>query len=211
MDYLASQDDLVAVVAGDQNVLAKLLVEFAPQLSRRIEQKLQFNPFADFGAEDVLQEVFVDVVRSIGAFRGDTHEQFRGWLCTIADHRLAAVMRDRSTKKRGGRKVAVGPVSQSESGSFKAVVELLADTHRSTASVCAYRDELVEHMRQAIAELPSDQRHAVATHFLEQRSVESTAEKLEKTPAAVRGLIHRAKKAMQDALGNSSRWFSRKG
>ena len=72
------------------------------------------------------------------------------------------------------------------------------------------RDEAVRAVQVAVAVLPSDQRAAVALHHLQGQSVEATAAKLCRSPAAVRGLLQRARKSLRELLGRSSRWFERK-
>jgi len=61
-----------------------------------------------------------------------------------------------------------------------------------------------------IAALPSDQRDAIRTHLLEYKTLAETAAAMDRTPGAVRALIHRGKRQLRQFLGHSSRWLSKK-
>ena len=120
------------------------------------------------------------------------------------------MLRNHRTQKRGGRAVPIRAMGGATNDLFRAAVELLVDEQATTASHALHRDDLVASMQRAIDGLPSEQRQAVVTRFIEECSLESTAGRMNKSPAAVRGLIHRAKRSMQAVLGRSSRWFYRK-
>jgi RNA polymerase sigma-70 factor (ECF subfamily) len=89
------------------------------------------------------------------------------------------------------------------------LAELLSD-HGETPSRPLVRDEIVTAVHVALASLPADQRDAVQLRFLDGKSVEETATALQRTPAAVRGMLYRAKQSMRQVLGRSSRWFGKK-
>jgi len=85
-------DDLLArVAAGDDTALRELFGRHAPWLAVRLRAVL---PAAD--VEDVLQETFLEVVKSIGQYRGEGH--LWGWVRQIASSK--ALMRLRAEKLR---------------------------------------------------------------------------------------------------------------
>lgn len=199
-----------AAVSGNRDALAQLLVAHGGPLSRRLAARLELNPFADFAVEDVLQEVFLDVFRGIGTFRFDQGTSFRAWLNTIADNRLASMIRHRCRSKRGGRHQVHSADASRLRSSISLLVRCLADEHGETGSEHAARGEMLQALREGLAELPHDQRAAVEAHYLDHRSVDATAAELEVTQGAIRGLLYRAKQSLRTALGKSSRWFYRK-
>ncbi len=87
---------------------------------------------------------------------------------------------------------------------------MLSDRRGSTASQRVARDELVRAVQVGIASLPDDQRKAIQERFIEQRSLESTADAMCRTVSAVRGLLHRGKASLKDVLGSAVSWFDRK-
>jgi RNA polymerase sigma-70 factor (ECF subfamily) len=88
-------------------------------------------------------------------------------------------------------------------------VELLSD-HCPSPSKQVAAAEAVRAVQVGVATLPHDQRDAVVLRYFRGLSVDETAAKMRRTPGAVRGLVDRAKQSLRCALGNSSRWFSRK-
>jgi DNA-directed RNA polymerase specialized sigma24 family protein len=50
----------------------------------------------------------------------------------------------------------------------------------------------------------------VLTRYVEGKSLAETATAMRRSPAAVRGLVDRAKQSLRKALGRSSRWFAKK-
>lgn len=207
-DAYSAENDLQAVVAGDRQAFARLLVEHGDRLARRIDSRLQLNPFADFSADDVLQEAYIDAFRNIESFDLAKADAFAAWLTKIADNRLVSMLRERQRQKRGGNarraNVDVWRSSAAE------LVALLEDEGGCTPSENAARDEAAAAVHAQFEQLPEDQSHALRAYYLVGHSTESTAELMGKTNGAVRGLIHRAKQSMRVALGNSSRWFLKK-
>ena len=59
-------------------------------------------------------------------------------------------------------------------------------------------------IQNAIAELPDEYRRAVQLMLLECKSLEETAQIMNRGPRAVQGLIDRAKKKMRAVLGRLS-------
>ncbi|HET6953421.1 MAG TPA: RNA polymerase sigma factor [Acidimicrobiales bacterium] len=72
---------LVAAVEGEQRALAEIFRAYQPRLLRYL--RAQEPGMAD----DLAAEVWLAVARGLGRFRGD-EAGFRGWLFTIARHRL---------------------------------------------------------------------------------------------------------------------------
>ena len=68
--------------------------------------------------------------------------------------------------------------------------------------------EAVGAIRVGIAGLPDDQREAIRLHVLEGRSLAETAAAMNRSPGAVRALIHRGKQQLRDGLGRASVWLS---
>lgn len=202
------EEDMALAVLGDRDAAARLLILQSGRLARRIDGRLRLNPFAGFSSEDVLQEVYIDVFRSIQSFEGCQIAQFRAWLNRVTDTRLATMLRESGTKKRGGafRRVDAGQI-----GSHQGCIDLvneLSDRDRNTASQLVSAAEIASAVHVSLATLPDEQRAAVKLRYIEQRSLESTASVMQKSNDAVRGLVYRAKQSLRDVLGRSTRWFN---
>jgi len=210
----ACAPDLTAALTGDRDAIGRVLLLHGDQLARRIACRLELNPFVDFSAEDVLQEVFIDAFLGINTFDPERGASFATWLNRLADNRMVSMLRERGRQKRGGKARKVGDNHACRNDAWRSsaaqLVDLLADDCGESPSKDVVRGEMACAVLESVAELPQDQRQAIEMRYLEQRSLESTAEAMTKTNGATRGLLHRAKQSMRSALGTSSRWFMRK-
>ncbi len=193
-------------VSGDHGATAELLVRHSGRLARRLRTRLELNPFADFSAEDVLQEVFVDVFQGIGTFRPEDGTPFHAWLNRVVDNRLGKFLRDRSRIKRGGGAWR----ADAPHGSVIRLINDLNDPNAKTASERFAASEAKQAITLCVASLPDAQREAVQRFYLQQQDLAETAQAMGISRDAARGLIYRAKQSLRDMMGGSSRWFRKK-
>jgi RNA polymerase sigma-70 factor (ECF subfamily) len=117
-------------------------------------------------SEDVLSDVFVDVMRGLEGFRGD-RDALRRWIFTIAHHRVVDEHRRTSRRRRFLRSVPT-------EASF---------TH----------DEPVDPaLIAALDALTPDQREVIVLRFVADLSLETVAALTKRAPGAVKSLQHRA-------------------
>jgi RNA polymerase sigma-70 factor, ECF subfamily len=208
----ANQNDMELVsqaISGDRPALERLLLDRCDRLSRHIERKLPVSVRGMLGVEDVLQETFAQVFRDIGRFEPRSSDSFSAWVRTIADHRLQDCLRELKRKKRGGDRRRIQKATDPEASSVADLVEVLfADGRTASQSVAGH--EAVRAVQVAIAGLSDDYRQAIRLRYLEGKSLAETAEVMDRTPGAVRGLLDRAKGKMREALGRASLYFSTK-
>ena len=133
-------------------------------------------------AEEVAQDVFVRVHRSIGGFRGDA--KLSTWLYAITSrlclNRLASPER---------RLTSMGD---------EAVLELRDE--RPDATAMLERREREAALGRAIAELPDDRRIVVVLRDLEGLTYEEIAETLGLEMGTVRSRLHRARTELREKL-----------
>jgi RNA polymerase sigma-70 factor (ECF subfamily) len=128
-------------------------------------------------AEDLLGEIFLQVVRDLSLFRGDDAD-LRRWVFTIAHHRIVDA----------GRRASRRPVLAGD-----AVPERPAP-----AAPDSFDPELV----RALDRLTADQREVVALRFIADLSIGTVASMTGRTPNAVKALQHRALEALARELGD---------
>jgi len=193
---------------GDREALQQVLCEHFDRLRQHIEFRVGRGQ-VDLSTDDVLQETFIQAVRDIGQCQAATQVSFFAWLKGVADNRVRDALKKTATKKRGGDRRQIRAIKIADVSSLKPLVELLAES-LDTPSVDAAGDEAVKAVQVALSSIPDDQREAILLRHIQGLPLDQVASGLGKTPAAVRGLIHRGKQALREALGNSSRWFSKK-
>jgi RNA polymerase sigma-70 factor (ECF subfamily) len=69
------------------------------------------------------------------------------------------------------------------------------------------RAEAAVNLAHAIDELPEDQRVAVRMRHLDGLGIDQIAEKMDKTPAAIAGLIRRGLQSLRERLAGGSTWL----
>ena len=133
-------------------------------------------------AEDLTQEVFLQVFRKLGSFRGDS--QFTTWL-----HRLTVNQVLMHFRKRG-----VKLEHTSEEGDFTNVVETPLQSTRRISMV----DRLA--LEKAIAELPPGYRTVFALHDIEGYEHEEIAGMLGVSIGTSKSQLHKARMRLRQLL-----------
>jgi RNA polymerase sigma-70 factor (ECF subfamily) len=159
-------DALGAARQGDERALAALWRELQPALLRYLRAA---EPGA---AEDIASDTWLEVTRRLDRFSGD-ERAFRGWLFTIARHRLI------DTRRRAARH-RTAPVAwlPDRPGESDPAADVLVDLS-TQASL------------RLVSELPPEQAEAVLLRVMAGLSTGRVAEIMGKEPGNVRVLSHR--------------------
>jgi RNA polymerase sigma-70 factor, ECF subfamily len=208
MSEVTTQNALIsAAVSGDTAALEQLLLGHFPTVERHIEPRIPSEVRRHLGAEDVLQEVFVQAFRDIGKCNCENDVSFLAWLKAIADHRLADAIKHLGRLKRGGDRHQLSRANLPEMSTYATLIDVVYhDSHLPDDS--AVRREMERAMQVALASLPETQRDAIRAHYLFNKDVALIAKETGRTTGAIRGLIDRGKKKLAEAMGRSSQWFS---
>ncbi|MDP2336832.1 MAG: RNA polymerase sigma factor [Bacteroidota bacterium] len=142
-------------------------------------------------AEDLTQDVFLEVFRTAENFRGES--QLSTWLYRIATNRSLNFIRNNKRK-----------------GFFQSIEEAFAGGRNRSKEISNYQadqpDQKItgqqrkEMLHQAIDKLPEKQRVAFILNKYEELPYQQIAEIMEISLASVESLIHRAKKNLQNQL-----------
>jgi RNA polymerase sigma-70 factor (ECF subfamily) len=141
---------------------------------------------------DVVQMTLLKAHQNLDRFLGKDAE-LAGWLRRILANTLADAARE-----YGGGKRNVALERSLDDSSARLEAFLKADA--SSPSASAMRQEQLLHLARALATLPDDQRTVVEMHHLQDLSVRDVAQCLDRTEAAVAGLLRRGLKALRDRL-----------
>ena len=140
-------------------------------------------------AEDVAQEVFIQVYRSIHSFKGEA--KLSTWLYRIATTRALDLLRNRKSKKRAG-------IIQRLFGDGNEPIFEIPDFHHP--GVALDRKENAAKLFRAISQLPENQKIAFTLHKLEDLSYQEVSEVMSTSVPAVESLLHRAKQNLKKIL-----------
>ncbi len=140
-------------------------------------------------AEDVAQEVFIQVFRSIHSFKAES--KLSTWIYRITTTRALDHLRSRKSKKRFG-------LIQRLFGDGNKPLHELPDFHHP--GVTLDRKENAARLFRAIDRLPENQKTAFILHKLEDLSYIEISAVMQISLSAVESLMHRAKQNLRKML-----------
>jgi RNA polymerase sigma-70 factor (ECF subfamily) len=141
-------------------------------------------------AEDLAQEVFVEVYRSLEKFREES--KLSTWIYRIAVSKSLDHLRRQKRKKRfSSLKRIIGIDDPADS--------IPAADHDNPADILAGNERLMT-LQEALDSLPDNQKTAFLLSKYDGYSNQEIADILQTTIPAVESLIHRAKKNLQSRL-----------
>lgn len=159
-------------------------------LYRRYVDRVYGYAFYQLGdhhdAEDATERTFMAALRGLPEFE-DRGSTFRAWLFRIAHNTVANAHRSRSRRR-------AEPLPES----FERPAP-----NADPAGLVALADELHE-VRRAIAEMPDDRRQVILLRFVDGLSTAEVADVLDRSPGAVRVLLHRSLRDLAQRLGRSA-------
>jgi RNA polymerase sigma-70 factor, ECF subfamily len=195
-----TQAELVAKVrSGDTNALAEYLTLRNRHLLAFIERQLGPALRRKLEPEDILQEVSIEAVRSLGSFDLSERDPF-SWLCQLAERRIIDAHRRffEAQKRDAGREASMG--SPGGDSQHAAIVDMLAAS-MTTASQAFSRNLREVKLFEALQKLPEDQREALRLRYVEAMPSKEIAERLGKSDGAIRVMLTRSLGKLQELLG----------
>ncbi len=142
-------------------------------------------------AEDLAQEVFIQVFQSIGDFRQES--SLSTWIYRIAVTKSLELKRKRNRKKRMAYFKSLLNLQQNPD-------ELEDQQFFNHPGIEAENSERTRILFESIESLPKNQRIAFTLNKIEHLSYKEVAQIMETSLSAVESLIHRARKNLQDKL-----------
>jgi RNA polymerase sigma-70 factor (ECF subfamily) len=184
----------------DADALAEFLQSHRPQLMAFIERQLGTALRRKVEPDDVFQEASAEAVRALSITDLGDREPF-SWLCQIAERRIIDLHRRffDAQKRDAGREVALG-AGGSETGQVGLINMLVASM--TTPSKAFSRNARELRLQEALAKLPDQQREALRLRYVESLPSKEIAEKIGKSDAAVRVMLTRSIKKLQELLGD---------
>jgi len=141
-------------------------------------------------AEDIAQEVFVQVYQSISTFKGES--KFSTWLYRIT---IAKAL-DHERRKKRKKRFAIVKKLFGDSGEEIVVPDF------EHPGVAFDKKESAAVLLKAISQLPENQRIAFSLHKVDGLSYQEVSEVMAVTVSSVESLMHRAKNNLKKSLEN---------
>jgi RNA polymerase sigma-70 factor (ECF subfamily) len=197
MLYIALRKE-VKMIESD-NPLVALLKQGDESAFRQLAEQYQdrvYNTCLGFAknedeADDLAQEVFVEVFRSIQSFRGEA--KLTTWIYRIAVTKSLEFLR---SKKRKKRFAILQRLFQSDNDAISDIPDF------EHPGILAENKERSKILFSAIEKLPENQKTAFTLHKVEGLSYEEVGEVMGKSISSVESLMHRARMNLQNILHN---------
>lgn len=141
-------------------------------------------------AQDVSQEVFIQVYTSLDDFRGDS--QLSTWIYRIAVTRSLDLIRKQNRKRRLGSVKSILSI-----GSDEGEVDVPGESTPEGDLLDSERNRILS---WAVAKLPENQRVAITLTHYEEYSNQEVADIMDTSVSAIEGLLHRGRKKLKKHL-----------
>ena len=183
---------MLAYQAGDESAFDRLVEAHSTQVYALLTRFLG----AKSGREDLVQEVFLRVVRARERYAPTA--RFSTWL-----YRIVFNLAVNETQRNGGRDLRAQPgnggSSVIEEGASDGFSEYADDRSRDPSERLE-QDDVVDAVRAAIAKLPEQQRMALVLAKYHDMPYDEIANVLGSTEKAVKSLVHRARENLRVTL-----------
>jgi RNA polymerase sigma factor (sigma-70 family) len=144
-------------------------------------------------AEDIAQEVFIEVFNSIQKFKG--HSKLSTWIYRITTNKCLEFIRKKNTKKRFAFLQSISEIEMplDKTNYF---------TEINHPGILMENKETSAILFRAINQLPEAQRVVFTLHKVDDKSHDEISEILKKSVSSIESLMFRAKKNLQVSLEN---------
>lgn len=189
IDYLENNDFINDLKQGKSSAYSKLIDDFQQKV---FSTCISFVPNKE-DAEDIAQEVFVEVFRSIASFHGKS--KLSTWIYRITTNKCLEHIRKKNTKKRFAflQSIFGNEIPLDKSSYF---------TEMNHPGIILENKEKSETLFKAIHKLPEAQRVVFTLNKIEGFSYKEISEITEKSVSSIESLLFRAKKNLQKILEN---------
>lgn len=178
----AEQEWIGATLDGDDQAFRKIVETYIDEVSRTVTGMLGPGPEID----DVVQEVFIKLHRSLGSFRGDS--SLKTYLVRMAINKSLDALRKR---KRSRWLQPFSPEDHWEPTADEVSDSSLTHSERHAT------------LRHAVDRLPDGQRAVVVLRLIEDYSTEETARILDIPYGTVLSRLKRGVEKLKKELGNT--------
>ncbi|WP_344713521.1 RNA polymerase sigma factor [Winogradskyella damuponensis] len=144
-------------------------------------------------AEDIAQDVFVEVYNAIDKFKGDS--RLSTWIYRITTNKCLEFIRKKNTKKRFA-------FLQSITGNAIPMDKTDYFTEMNHPGILLENKELTATLFKAISRLPESQSVVFTLHKIDGKSYQEVAEITKRSLSSVESVMFRAKKNLKGLLEN---------
>ncbi len=168
---------------GDRSAFERLVEANRARLEALVRSRLSEHLRSEVEVEDVVQETLLQAFRSIERFRWQGEQSFVRWLGGIPEN----VIRKEHRGLEQRRKVRLEP----------------RRAEQTSPSKNLRRHERFDRLEQALKSLSDDHRQVIILARIEQLRVNEIALRMNRSETAVRNLLLRALRELQESFGDT--------
>jgi RNA polymerase sigma-70 factor, ECF subfamily len=177
------------------------LDEFRSYLLLLARLQLDGGPRNRIDASDIVQQTLLEAHAKAGQFQGDD-SALAAWLRQALVNNLRDAWRAlRKGKRDIRREQSLEDAMEQSSARLQGMLAAPPDKGKSPSQQAVRNEDLLR-MADALTQLPESQREAIVMHHLQGCSLTKTARSMEKTDAAVAGLLHRGLKKLREIMNS---------
>ncbi|MFH1999916.1 MAG: sigma-70 family RNA polymerase sigma factor [Planctomycetota bacterium] len=184
---------------GDEAAMTELINLHAAQLKEFIQSELGGRLRQRLESQDVIQQVYLEALNSIGKFVDRGEGSFFAWLRKLAMNRICDVDRKAFQSQR-----RAGEIRAADLGPDHSMFGLLDELSGSLTSPsrAADRADQVRLLAKAMNDLSEDHCEVIRLRYLRQLSVSETAAEMNRSERAIRSLSVRAIMQLRELLSD---------
>jgi RNA polymerase sigma-70 factor, ECF subfamily len=195
--------NLLAASRDDPDAVDRLLTLYRPVLKLIAEQVVGPGLQRREDASDIVQRTTLEAYAAFEDFHGTSEAEFSAWLKQILRRNVANLVRDNRAAKRDVRREQYFDAAERT----VSVTWMQPAGRGTTPSMKVIKAEAALNLANAIEQLPDDQQTAVRMRHLEGRGIDEIATAMEKSPAAVAGLVRRGLQSLRERLTGDTTWL----
>jgi RNA polymerase sigma factor (sigma-70 family) len=186
---LEDKNFIQALKNKDSSAYSQLLDDFQQKV---FSTCISFVPNKE-DAEDIAQDVFIEVFKSISKFKGDS--KLSTWIYRITTNKCLEFIRKKNTKKRFAflESITGNAIPMDKTNYF---------TEMNHPGILLVNKELNAALFKAINSLPENQSIVFTLNKIDGKSYQEVAEITKRSLSSVESIMFRAKKNLQKVLGN---------
>ncbi|MBN1459361.1 MAG: sigma-70 family RNA polymerase sigma factor [Armatimonadetes bacterium] len=170
--------------AGDGRAFDQLVEQFGERLEASVRARLGEGGLEALETEEILQETFVRAFQSIERFEWQEEDSFYRWLSGIAKRVILVAARQYRGKRRTELAREIPAIGTSPSKALR-------------------REERLQRLEEAIKCLSGDHREVILLARIDGLTINEIAERMDRSPAAVKQLLSRALRKLREAFGET--------
>lgn len=176
------------IISGKQDAFKQLVDDFQNQVHNTCYGFVANNDDAD----DLTQEVFIEVFHSINKFKLDS--SLSTWIYRIAVNKSLDYIKKQKRIKRWGGIIKLSTDNEEVKDRWVG--------HNDTPDISLEQKERRDILKTAIDKLPKNQKIAFTLNKYEELSYKEISSIMDQSISSIESLLHRAKKNLKETLEN---------